>query len=171
MQIDVLEAQNYMQIAALEAGKIHKKYFGLKDLDSRDKDGVDFTTIVDKETDEFLIDMIRRKYPSVILLTEETAPDDYSSLMDAEYLYVSDPLDGTTNFSRGHVNFAVSQAMVYRGKTVVSVVYLPISGDMYTTNSATGISYHNGHVMKVSSTSDLKKSVVACDWPWDLKKR
>ena len=64
-------------------------------------------------------------------MTEETAPADYSSLKDTNDLWVIDPLDSTTNFSREHPHFAISIGLVYKGIPKLGVAHIPMTGDTY----------------------------------------
>lgn len=155
----------------LEAGEILKKYFYSNDLVSYQKEGVDFTTEADREVDSFLIGRLKALYPQIEFLTEETAPDDYNFLKDKENLWVIDPLDGTTNFSRKNSNFAISIALVNKGQPVLGVVYLPISDKLYSAQIDEDVAYLNQKPIKVSSINNLKEIVLFCDWAWDLEKR
>src|SRR3989344_5080133 len=124
-----------------------------------------------EEVDAFLRRAIQSKYPHSQFLTEETAPEDYSSLRNAENLWVIDPLDGTINFFRQHPNFAISIALVDKGVTKLGVVHAPISKDTYWAQADQDYAYLNGSPIQVSSTTDLREVVVGCDWAWGLEKR
>lgn len=155
----------------LEAGEILKKYYYSDDLVSYQKEGVDFTTEADREVDSFLIKKLKELYPQIEFLTEETAPDDYASFKDKENLWIIDPLDGTTNFSRKNHNFTISIALVNKGQPVLGVVYLPILNNLYTAQIDENVAYLNQKPIRISSIANLKEVVVACDWSWDLEKR
>jgi len=155
----------------LEAGEILKKYFYSDDLVSYQKEGVDFTTEADKEVDSFLIEKLKALYPEIEFLTEETAPDSYDSFRDKENLWVIDPLDGTTNFSRKNSNFAISIALVNKGQPVLGVIYFPISNSLYSAQIDEEGAFLNQKSISVSSINNLKEAVLSCDWAWDLEKR
>ncbi|OGD83383.1 hypothetical protein A2165_03530, partial [Candidatus Curtissbacteria bacterium RBG_13_40_7] len=104
-------------------------------------------------------------------LTEETAPEDYSSLRSADNLWVIDPLDGTINFSRKHPNFAISVALVNKGVLQLGVVHVPLTGDTYWAQADKEQAFVNGTPMQVSATEDMREVVLACDWAWGLEKR
>jgi len=139
----------------LRAGEILKKHFVSDNLDSYDKGGVDFATEADREVDSFLSGELKRLYPEANFLTEETAPSDYSSMKDLDDLWVIDPLDGTANFSRKDDNFAISIALVNKGKPVLGIVYLPISNKMYSARADRAEAFLNGEVISVSLVSEL----------------
>lgn len=168
---DLTETREYFVDVALQAGDILKAHFGSKTIKTTDKSGVDFTTQADIETDSFIQRLVKERYPEALLLTEETAPSDYSSLVNAENLVVVDPLDGTTNFSRVDPYFAISIALVEFGKPKVGVVYLPKKEELYWAQSDHDSAVYNDNPIRVSETNNLKKSVVTCAWSWDLAKR
>jgi len=87
--------------AALEGGT----------LEVRAKQANDFVTQVDRAAENAAIDIIRRAYPEHAILAEESG----ETSPGAEYLWIIDPLDGTTNFIHGFPQYAVSIAVQHRG--------------------------------------------------------
>lgn len=156
---------------AKEAGEIAKKHFNQEDLESHSKGGSDFVTKADLEIDQFLQERLAREFPDTQFLTEETAPKDFSNLRAAENVWIIDPIDGTTNFSRGDSHFAISVALATEGKVLLGVVYLPIEGRIFYGNAENGNAYCNDARLHVSDVNDLKKVSLAFDWSWDLTKR
>jgi len=114
---------------------------------------------------------IKRQYPQTSLLTEETAPKDYSPLRKVDNLWVIDPLDGTVNFSRNHPNFAISIGLVDKGIPKLGVVYVPVTNDLYWAERDQEGAFCNGKLIRISPTENLEETVVACDWGWQLEKR
>jgi len=169
--VDLTEAREYLTELAPKAGEILKRYFNTGGYSTRQKAGVDFTTQADEEVDAFLREHIAEKFPRTQFLTEETAPDDYSSLRSANNLWVIDPLDGTINFSRKHPNFAISVALVNKGASQLGVVHVPLTGDTYWAQADKEHAFVNDTPMQVSATEDMREVVLACDWAWGLEKR
>lgn len=155
----------------LEAGETLKRYFNSGEFTSRSKGGVDVITQADKEVDTFLLESIRRQFPACNILTEETAPDDYSSFRQLDNLWVIDPLDGTVNFSRHNPHFAISVGLVSKGVSQMGVVYLPIENKLYWAEADQDGAFLNDKPIKVSTTGDLKETVFCCDWGWNLETR
>lgn len=170
-QINLTEARQYLTKLTLQAGDILKKYFESGKFTSKSKGGVDVITQVDEEVDKFLRENIKTKYPNTSFLTEETAPRDYSSLKEAENLWVIDPLDGTVNFSRHHPYFAISIGLVDKGLCKLGVVYVPLEEDLYWAEENQEDAFLNGKPIRVSSTEDLKETVIGCDWGWVVDSR
>jgi len=169
--VDLIEARKYLVNLVSKAGEILRKYFESGAFTSRQKEGVDFTTQADTQTDQFLRDNLCKKYPQTKFLTEETAPKNYSDLKDVNALWVIDPLDGTINFSRKHPNFAISVALVDKGISKLAVVYVPMTKETYWTQENLEGAYLNDKKIHVSPTNDLKKASIGCDWAWGLENR
>lgn len=167
----LLKAEKLLDRIVPKAGDILRNHFAERNFSVRQKEGVDFTTQADVETDDFLRREITKIFPNHKFLTEETAPDNWSSLENEEFLWVIDPLDGTINFSRGEPNFAISVALVSRGKTLLGVAYNPIIDDYYTASEAREGVFKNGERVRVSEVSEMREVTLACDWAWGLEKR
>jgi myo-inositol-1(or 4)-monophosphatase len=170
-QINLTNTRKFVIDLSFRAGEILKKYYNSGNFTQKSKGGVDFLTQADSEVDSFILESLRNKFPADNFLTEETAAEDYSSLKQAENVWVVDPLDGTVNFSRQTPNFAVSIALVNKSKTVLGVTYKPITGDLYWAQTDLPDAFHNDQPIHVSHTRDFKQTVVATDWPWKLESR
>ncbi len=169
---ELLAAEKLLERIVPKAGDILRKHYQERNFSVRQKEGVDFTTQADVETDTFLTNEIAKIFPKHKFLTEETAKnEDWTEFKDAENLWIIDPLDGTINFSRGEPNFAISVALVTRGKTLVGVAYNPISDDYYAASELREGVYKNGERIFVSKTEELREVTLACDWAWGLEKR
>ncbi len=158
------------------AGVILRNHFERRDFTDKSKGGVDFVTEADEEVDRFLIEALKGAFPGTNFLTEETAKhkdalDNYSKFVSVNDLWVVDPLDGTTNFSRGSENFGISVALVDSGLPKLGVIYMPMSDELFWAQEDVKGAFLNEKRIYVSDTSDLKKTVINTDWPHDLSKR
>jgi myo-inositol-1(or 4)-monophosphatase len=114
--------------AAREAGKVIQHNFQkLTAADIQVKGKNDFVTRVDLEAETIIKKVISKNFPLHRILAEETG---YSARA-GECLWVIDPLDGTTNFIHGIPHFAVSMALLKKGKAVFALIYDPLSGDRF----------------------------------------
>lgn len=162
----------YLELAvrmAREAGKIHLTYFRGGDLAIRTKSNVsDVVTRADRESEALIARMIAERFPDHAVLGEEggTRGDAHG-----EWLWVVDPLDGTTNYSQGLPVFCVSIALQYRGETVVGVVYAPYLRELFTAVRGGGAWCRRGDGepvrLHVSTKQRLDCSVVATGFPYD----
>lgn len=132
---------------------------------------MNFTTQADEEADAFLRRALTREFPASAQLTEETAPADWSAFRDNDDVWVIDPLDGTTNFSRGSPHFAMSVAYASGGNPLIGTIFNPMTRDFYSARADRAHAYKNGTRIQVSRTRSLREAVICCDWGWDLPKR
>src|SRR5262245_25106817 len=98
-------------------GDVLRRHFGSTDLEVRTKGENDFVTKADGESERTIVELIHRRHPDHAVLGEEGglrggagAPE------DAEFQWILDPLDGTTNFLQGLPIFCVSVACRHRGR-------------------------------------------------------
>lgn len=146
------------------AGEIIMSYFRKKDIGIQAKHGneSDIVTAADKASERYVIDFIHDKYPEHSILSEESGRENH----DSGYLWVIDPLDGTTNFSAGLPNFSVSIGIKQNGETVVGVVYAPYLGELFHAVKGGG-AYLNGERIFTGAKQRLDQCVVATGFPVD----
>jgi len=113
--------------AAKKAGRIILDYYN-KELKEHTKQRGDVVTVADKESEKVIFNLISKSFPKHSIFSEESLMDD----KDSDYLWVVDPLDGTSNFVVGIPYFSVSIALLYKGKTILGVVYYPSEDRLYT---------------------------------------
>ncbi|MEN9407797.1 MAG: hypothetical protein RLZZ455_1013 [Candidatus Parcubacteria bacterium] len=159
-----------VSLVAKAAGDLALTYLA-KGFSTHSKGGADFATEADDAVDAFLRKELSQNFPGTDFLTEETAPDEYVSFIEKERLWVIDPIDGTTNFSRGSTHFAISIALVEKGRPVLGVVYLPLEQKLYSAERNTQSSRLNDLPIQVSQVSALQEALVCCDWSWEIEKR
>ncbi len=112
------------------AGKILSGYFA-GDLSQelaieyKDKNQQDPVTSADKATQAYLVEEIGRRFPDHGILGEEDSPEGETDAPALDFLWVLDPLDGTTNFLNGLPVYASSIGVLYRGWPLVGAMYLP----------------------------------------------
>ena len=86
------------------------------------------------------------------------------NVLDSEYVWIVDPIDGTTNFVHGFPFFVVSIALVHRGEVIVGVVYDPSANELFVAEKGKG-AYVHGNRMSVSGDEKLRESLVATGFP------
>ena len=109
------------------AGEILASYFGRPmDIEFKDKDQRDPVTAADKASQDFLVREIARKFPDHGILGEEGEEGkDEADTSSPDFLWVLDPLDGTTNFLNGFPVYASSIGVMHRGWPLAGAIYLP----------------------------------------------
>jgi len=113
-------------------------------------------TVADTESEDFLVNAIRSRFPGHSILTEERKQTRKSS----EFEWIIDPLDGTVNFLHSLPVFCVSVALMRRGVAEIGVVYAPALGEIFTAWKGQG-AFANGKKVTVSQTGDLLHSLLA----------
>jgi len=120
----------------------------------------DWVTDADYASQQTMTDLIRRRHPNHGFQTEEV-DDELPATGDVVWLV--DPVDGTTNFSRQQPNFSITLAAVADGDVHAGVIYDPLRDEMFSAVAGNG-SALNGQKIAVSEVSALEKAIVALDW-------
>ncbi|MFQ6028532.1 MAG: inositol monophosphatase family protein [Dehalococcoidia bacterium] len=108
------------------AGEILSAQFGRQlTIEYKDENQRDPVTSADKATQEYLVGEINRQFPDHGVLGEEGAEESDSDDPAPDFLWVLDPLDGTTNFLNGLPVYASSIGVLYRGRPLAGAVYIP----------------------------------------------
>lgn len=150
--------------AAKEAGKFLKFSVGrVKNIETKQGEERNLVSEIDKGSEEKIIGIIKRKYPSHAILAEESGANDSRS----DYKWVIDPLDGTTNFLHGLPVFCVTIGIEFKGEIVGGVVYDPNLDELFTAEKGSG-AFLNGKRMKVTSASKLIDSLLVTGFPYDI---
>ncbi|MFF2885647.1 inositol monophosphatase family protein [Paenibacillus sp. NPDC057967] len=133
----------------------------------------DLVTEVDKGSERLIRKLIGTHFPHHSFLGEEgcePGPEASAKALeeasDSEYLWIVDPIDGTTNFVHGFPFFCVSIALAYRGDIIVGVVYDPVRDELFVAEKGKG-AYVHGRRMQVSTDRTLKESLIATGFPAD----
>lgn len=149
---------------AKEAGEIIRDGFGKKFLIEYKTNSSNLVTEVDKKSEQFIINFIRKEFPTHSIIAEESGTQKYSS----EYVWVIDPLDGTTNFAHGLPIFSVSIGIQKNGKTLCGVVYDVMKNILYTAELGSG-AFADSRKLQVSSNDDLGTSFLVTGFPYNIK--
>lgn len=152
---------NVAEEAADAGAAIVAKYFR-DGVEIRSKHKYDLVSDADVESEQAVVDVIRRRFPDHSILAEEGRKDD----VDALHLWVVDPLDGTSNFAHGIPHFAVSIAYYHQGRAECGVIVNPARGDRYTVQRGGG-AHHNGERVQVGEQSQLSEVLVGVGFYYD----
>ncbi|MBF0288701.1 MAG: inositol monophosphatase [SAR324 cluster bacterium] len=146
---------------AHQAGRLLKQYY-TSDLDIRTKStDRDLVTQADLDAEKIIISAIKETFPTHAILAEEKG-----QIGHADYLWLIDPLDGTTNFAHGHPVFCTSIGLAYQGEMCVAVILDPIRNELFAAEKGKGASLNEKPIM-VSDTKTLNNAVVATGFPYD----
>ena len=149
---------------AKEAGAVIKDGFG-KSVKIEYKTGDNnLVTEIDKASEKVITDFIKKKYPSHSILAEEGSGE----LKDSEYLWVIDPLDGTTNFAHGLPIFSVSIGLQKNGETIAGVVYDVMRNIIFSAELGSGVEADSEKI-SVSKNDNLAHSMLVTGFPYNKK--
>ena len=124
--------------AARSAGElIFRSIERLDVISVNEKDAKDYVTEVDRAAEQTIVAALRKAYPTHAIMGEEGGFIEGSG-EGADYLWVIDPLDGTTNFIHGVPHFAVSIACKYKGRLEHAVVLDPVRQEEFTASRGRG---------------------------------
>lgn len=156
------ELENYLtfaKAAVLQAAKAISSTARVKVAYKRARDLV---TNADLASEQVLIDLIRANFPGHGIVAEERGA---IGANDYDWRWVLDPLDGTTNFSRGYPDWTVSLALTYRWEPLVGVIYSVSSNQLFSAVRGGGACLNEAQIA-VSATASLKGALVATGFPY-----
>jgi myo-inositol-1(or 4)-monophosphatase len=128
------------------------------------KDRNDFVTEVDTKAEQDIIETVRRTYPDHGFLAEESGRT-HNRHGNDEFVWIIDPLDGTTNFLHGFPQFAVSLAVERRGRLEHAVIYDPMRQELFTASRGDG-AFVDGRRMRVTKQIDLDGALIGTGFPF-----
>jgi len=123
----------------------------------------DFVTEVDQAAEAAVIDVLLGAYPGHAILAEESGRE--RGAKDSDYLWIIDPLDGTTNFIHGFPVYATSIALAFRGKVEQAVVYDPARNDLFMASKGRG-AFLNDKRLRVSKRPRLNEALIGTGFPF-----
>ncbi len=146
------------------AGAVAMSYFrGRHEMDMHNKlNDSDIVTTADTECESVIKAFICRNYPDHSILSEESG----ETVGTADYRWVIDPIDGTTNFFAGLPLWGISIGVEHQGRTEFGAVYMPATDELFYASRGAG-AYLNGKRLRVSSQTKLSRSVLSTGFPVD----
>ena len=150
--------------AARAAGSlINRAALDIESVRISQKKANDFVTEVDHAAEKAIIETLLTAYPGHGILAEESGNE--FGAKDSEYVWIIDPLDGTTNFIHGLPVYCVSIALAVKGKIEQAVVYDPTRNDLFTATKGRG-AFLNDRRIRVSKRTQLKESLISTGFPF-----
>lgn len=145
--------------AALEAGKIVKKYY-LSELTLQSKGHyANFATRADLESEQKIIQILTKNFPDHNIIAEESGKVNKGS----EYTWAIDPIDGTIPFVDGIPVFGVSIGIFKNNQPIIGVINMVATDELYWAMEGKG-AFLNGEKIMVRREKDLKQSTIGLDF-------
>ncbi len=123
----------------------------------RDKD---FVTEVDKAAEAAIIGVLKEAYPDHAILAEESGASG-----DSDFVWIIDPLDGTTNFIHGFPQYCISIAQTQKGVLQHAVIYDPNRNELFTASKGAG-AYLNERRIRVSKRAKMNEALIGTGFPF-----
>lgn len=150
------------EVARQAAGFMQREQAAFSEKSVETKELNSFVSYVDKTSEELIVSGLSKIFPEAGFVTEEAT---VSQSAHFEYVWIVDPLDGTTNYIHGLPFYSVSIGLTHRGIPVAGVIYDCGLNDLYTAWTGGG-AYLNGHPIQVRMQAGLEKSLLATGFPY-----
>ncbi len=138
-----------------------KRFFNGEFLISN-KEGINnLVTEADHAAEKAIIDTIKQDHPGHFILSEETG----EIIMDSEYKWIIDPIDGTVNFANGIPICCVSIGLEKAGKMIMGAVYNPLMNEFFFAEKEKGAFLNDKKIM-VSNKDEVIKSCLVTGFPY-----
>jgi myo-inositol-1(or 4)-monophosphatase len=150
--------------AARAAGSlINRAALDIESVRVSSKQVNDFVTEVDVACEKTIIETLLAAYPGHGIWAEESGTE--FGAQDSEFVWIIDPLDGTTNFIHGLPVYCVSIALAVKGKIEQAVVYDPTRNDLFTATKGRG-AYMNDRRIRVSKRIHMEECLISTGFPY-----
>ncbi len=137
----------------------------------------DVVTEVDLRVQYRIEDWIGKNFPGHRVLSEETTAERKISvpasslatedqLEDYDYLWIIDPIDGTTNYSHGLGIYSISAALYRSGECVLGMIHAPGTGELFHALKGGGVFLDEKRV-RCSEIRDMSKALAVSGYPYD----
>jgi myo-inositol-1(or 4)-monophosphatase len=148
-----------------KVGKLQLSYFAeARLLDRQEKDGAGFCTVVDIESEQFLIENLSPIIPGADFFAEESGITG-----NGDYCWVIDPLDGTINFTHGLPHFCISIALTHKNEVVFGMIYQPVLDELFWAQKGKG-AWLNGDRISVTEPEKFDQSLLVIGLPYEAKR-
>lgn len=149
--------------AARKAGDIILRYHNQIDLLTiKNKAANDFVSEVDKTCEDAIINELKAAFPQHCILGEENGK---ILADDEDFVWIIDPLDGTTNYLHGFPQYAVSIALYKKNQATHAVVYDPFKEEMFTASKGQG-AYLNDQRIRTTKTLGFDDTLIGTGFPF-----
>jgi len=149
--------------AARAAGKVITQNVDRYDpLSVQKKQRNDFVTEVDRKAEAEIVGVLRKAFPDHSFLCEESG---LIGDKDAEFQWIIDPLDGTTNFIHGLPHYSVSIALLQKNRPFQAVIYDPMRQELFTAGKGEG-AFLDSKRLRVSNINKLEDALLCTGFPY-----
>lgn len=156
---------NIAQRAARKAGNFLRRALDEVDTLQVQRKGVnDYVTEVDRKSEAILVETLQQTFPNYGFLAEEGHQIE-GKAEGADWQWVIDPLDGTTNFIHGFPQFCISIGLKHKGRMEHALIYDPVRDEEFTASRGRGASL-NGRRIRVAKRVELGDCLISTGFPF-----
>jgi myo-inositol-1(or 4)-monophosphatase len=160
-EVDMHQYLEVARDAALKAGRLLKENInGRREVSYKGE--INLVTEMDRLSEKIVVEMLLGAFPHHGILAEEGARIENGS----GFLWIIDPLDGTTNYAHGYPSFSVSIGLQRDGELAAGVVFDPMRDELFSAVQGGG-AFLNGRPLSVSHNDTLIRSLLATGFPYD----
>lgn len=160
------ELRHLAERLARSAGAIQRERYEGEFRIQTKSETIDLVTDVDHACEKLIVDALGELRPDDAILAEEGRGEDTA---EADWRWIIDPLDGTTNYAHGYPRFCVSIGVEHRGIGTVGVVYDPMLDELFAAVRGQGATL-NGRPIRVSGESDMNQAMMATGFAYDVQR-
>lgn len=160
-------ALEFAKSTARDAGAILRERFGVNRT-IEFKGVVDLVTDADRASEQLVASRLRESFPDHRVVGEEGIAS--STGDESGYVWVVDPLDGTTNYAHNYPHFGVSIALAHGTDVLVGVIYDPMRDELFAAERGQGATL-NDKPIRVTGETELIRALVATGFAYDLSLR
>lgn len=120
----------------------------------------DFVSEADYAAERAVISVIQKHYPEHAIIAEESGAQG-----ESDYVWIIDPLDGTTNYLHGFPVFCVSVGLMHKGRLEHGAVYDPLRQEIFSATQGQGATL-DGRKIRVSGRTDLSRALLGTGFPY-----
>jgi len=150
------------EISKIVGSYIRENFRGNFIIEQKGSD-TNLVTEVDKNSEKMIIDYLKKNFPDYGIIAEESGNEN----SNAEYKWLIDPLDGTTNFAHGLPIFSISIGLVKGEEIIAGGIYDIMRDSIYLAEKGAG-SYCNNRKIFVSKETSLRKALLVTGFPYDI---
>jgi myo-inositol-1(or 4)-monophosphatase len=152
----MMNNQNFIETVLKEATLIAREKFGKVSGTVKEGDNNQVLTEADIAIGSFIIQQIKKEFPTYNIIDEEAGVFDNKS----EFTWVIDPIDGTSNFAVGVPTYGIMIGLLHNAMPIAGGFSIPATNEMYLAEKGNG-TYLNGKRVFVTEEKQLSNCLVA----------
>ena len=167
LNVDKYNFVEELEMLMQRVGDFQLDHFRNLEVQEEEKEPRELVSFVDRESENMLFEKLSELYPSAGFWGEESGKRE-----EADWMWLVDPLDGTTNYLNHLDQFSISVALLYKGEPQFGAVYKPISLEFFHAFRGFGFFHNHKQLQKYEARDQFRKAMLGTGFPYrspDLK--